>query len=435
MMTARFKTTALITIGCLTLSFGTAAVADEAPWRNIRLDSAGDWRLALSGELRERYETVSHPDFGLDASYDDVWLHRLTLETRLSYKERTTLFLQLGNWEATERRTGNPPTDRNSLDLAQVYMDVRLPWYDEVSVRGGRQEMSFGSSRLVSVRESPNVRRSFDGVSLTWKHSGYTASSFLVRPVELNEGAFDDRRDSTQLFGGFYLTSPELKPTSFDFYYLALERDEATFFAGGGHEVRHSLGARLFGQSTGWDWDWEAVGQVGSLGADNIRAWTVATDTGYTFEHLMWTPRVGLKADIASGDGDPRDGTLETFNALFPKVPYFSEAGLVYPANVMDLQPTLTLRPYDTVEVGLSWNVLWRQSSMDAFYQPPLVAINQTAGSGTYIGNQGQVSLQWTPTPAIELNAWLVHFDAGETINRAGGHDVTYGAVSISYKF
>ena len=31
------------------------------------------------------------------------------------------------------------------------------------TLRIGRQEMSYGSSRLVSVREGPNVRRSFDG--------------------------------------------------------------------------------------------------------------------------------------------------------------------------------------------------------------------------------------------------------------------------------
>ncbi|MCR2572501.1 alginate export family protein, partial [Salmonella enterica] len=81
----------------------------------------------------------------------------------------------------------------------------------------------------------------------------------------------------------------------------------------------------------------------------DIRAWTLATDTGLRWTELPLQPRLGLKADIASGDGNLHDGRLGTFNALFPKSAYFSEASLLAPANLMDVQPTLTLRLHDAV--------------------------------------------------------------------------------------
>lgn len=44
---------------------------------------------------------------------------------------------------------------------------ARLPG-EQLAVRVGRQELKLGSSRLASVRESPNVRRTFDGIRVSW---------------------------------------------------------------------------------------------------------------------------------------------------------------------------------------------------------------------------------------------------------------------------
>lgn len=128
-----------------------------------------------------------------------------------------------------------------------------------------------------------------------------------------------------------------------DVYYLGLQREDAAFQQGEADEGRHSFGTRLSGQPGGFDYNFEGVVQTGSFGDASILAWTIASDTGYTFKSVPMTPRVGLKADIASGDSNPRDDRLTTFNALFPKQPYFSEASLLAPANLIDIHPALTL--------------------------------------------------------------------------------------------
>ena len=68
-----------------------------------------------------------------------------------------------------------------------------------------------------------------------------------------------------------------------------------------------------------------------------------ARDSGYTFAQLPWTPRLGLKTDIASGDRHPGDGTLETFDPLYFKSGYFNDASLYRPSNLMDIHPTLPI--------------------------------------------------------------------------------------------
>lgn len=68
-------------------------------------------------------------------------------------------------------------------------------------------------------------------------------------------------------------------------------------------------------------------------------AWLIATDTGYTFRKNRFTPRVGLRANIASVDQNPDDNQLDTFNALFPAGNYFGEIGLLGQINFMNLYP------------------------------------------------------------------------------------------------
>jgi hypothetical protein len=57
-------------------------------------------------------------------------------------------------------------------------------------------------------------------------------------------------------------------------------REEASFDQGSAHEVRHTLGLRLWGHPGPWDYNAEVVYQLGTFGAGQIQAWTAASDTG-----------------------------------------------------------------------------------------------------------------------------------------------------------
>lgn len=48
---------------------------------------------------------------------------------------------------------------------------------------------------------------------------------------------------------------------------------------------------------------------MGTFRSDSIRAWSVSTETGFTFYRLRLHPRPLLRADVYSGDGNPADHT------------------------------------------------------------------------------------------------------------------------------
>jgi hypothetical protein len=306
-------------------------------------------------------------------------------------------------------------------------------------IRAGRQEMSFGSSRLVSVRESPNVRRAFDGVRVAWIDSpDMRIDAFVTRPVLPLNSVFDDKSDSGQAFWGVYGTTkvPVVTGLKLDLYYLGLDRANASFAQGIADEHRHTVGGRLFGKNDGFDWNVEAAYQFGWFGQANIQAWTVSADLGYTFAHLPFAPRLGLNADAISGDGNLKDGKRGTFNPLFPKLPYFSEANLTAPANLLDIQPNITLALTPKLKLNVGWNPLWKQSEADALYGPAITPVARTAGgTGRYLGQQVSATMEWKATDHLTLGGTYVAYSPGERIRQAGGTPGSFAAGWVSFAF
>ncbi len=144
---------------------------------------------------------------------------------------------------------------------------------------------------------------------------------------------------------------------SFDSYYLGLDRKSFTHNRGTATELRHTVGARLWRpqatEERALDFDYEGVWQFGSFGADGIRAWTFASDTGYSFPNVRLKPRISVKADISSGD-DPSSHSLGTFSPLFPIGDYFgvlADTG-AGPVNFIDLHPKLETKLPRSVSIS-----------------------------------------------------------------------------------
>jgi hypothetical protein len=430
-----FRATGWIVAGGITAALIT-------PWARAQADDHDtSWSLDLAGQLRERFESSQNPVFGLsEPAQNDVLLHRAALSGDLRRSDRFRALVEIVGGYASGWTGSPPPTQDDPLDVLQAFAQTSLPLSSgELVVRVGRQELTLGSSRLVSVRESPNIRRAFDGIRAAWGRSEDTrVDVFVLRPVFPENGLFDDRSSSEQRFWGAYATflPAALGGSTMDAYYLGLRREDAHFAQGQGRELRHSVGLRVFGERGGLDWNFEGVWQWGSFDTARIRAWTVSSDMGYTFSTVPFSPRVGLKTDAISGDRDPRDDTLGTFNPLFPKLPYFSEANLATPANLLDIQPSVTLSLTNRLNFSVSWNALWKFAKADAFYSPPLSAVEATSMTHqTDIGRQLIAALEWSASDKLSLAATYVTFDPGSVARQAGGSDGSFCTASIQLMF
>jgi hypothetical protein len=212
-------------------------------------------------------------------------------------------------------------------------------------LRLGQQELIYGTGRLVDNNEGVNVKSRFYGARVIAKTEKLRLEIFGVKPTELNTGTFDDHPAPQQTFWGAYGTVPLPlvdQHGQADLYYLGIDTTRATYQQGSGCEIRHSIGTRLFNHQPGapfepgFDYNWELVYQLGTFGKNYINAWTVATETGYTFP-VRLTPRLALRADVASGGQHPNGGTLNTFNPLFPRGAYFGPKLTMFgPYNLLD---------------------------------------------------------------------------------------------------
>jgi Alginate export len=411
---------------------------DLAPQEGLQTETA--WSLDLGGELRERFESANNPVFGLSTpTQNDYWLHRALLSGDLQYGDDFRARLELVSGLTSSWAGSPPPTQEDPLDILQAYVDKSWSVSKaQLAMRAGRQELSLGASRLVSLRESPNVRRSFDGVRFAWMPGQERSlKAFYVRPVIPDDSTFDDRSSSDQRFWGLYATWPvaAVEGLGMDAYYLGLDRADSEFSQGVARELRHTLGVRAFGERQGWDWNIEGAWQWGSFGESSIRAWTVSFDFGFEFADLPLSPRLGLKADAISGDEDPNDRELGTFNPLFPRLPYFSEANLATPANLLDLQPNLRLALTSRLSMSLSWNGLWKHEKADAFYAPPLMPVAGTAMTQSRdIGWQASSTVEWQVTERIELDATYVSFEPHSVIRQANGRAGSFLGAWIQLK-
>ena len=392
------------------------------PVKFIPLDGTNVY-VSFGGEARLKYERYDEPVLNQKpADKDGFLLQRYLLHADVQLGSHFREFGQLQSSLEDLRNGGPRPTDRDDLDLHQAFFDASTSWHeaDEMTLRAGRQEMAYGSQRLISVRESPNNRLAFDAVRVLTRFGEWRADVWLGQPVEIDTGVFDDQRIDETTFWGGYVTGPLpfIPGLNADFYYLGLSRENARFARGTADEVRHSLGARLFGKHGALDWNFEFVGQFGSFGNDDILAWTAASDTGWTFADVSAKPRAFLRADIASGDHG--GSSLGTFNPLFPRGAYFNEASLIGPQNLMDLQPGVDFMLTKSLKLTTSCDFVWRESLDDGVYGVALnLQVPPGASRARYVGTFPGASLAWQVGRHLNLTLNYVAYLFGNFVTES----------------
>jgi hypothetical protein len=420
--------------------FDDAAALESIKY--IPLDSAGDWYVSFGGELRQEYEFYDNRSLGASTHDDDggYLLQRYVLHADAHAAERLRFFGQLYAAPTAAEDLEPSRADADDLRLQQAFADVLLyARSSTLTLRAGRQELLYGSERLVSVREGLNVRRSFDAIRLIGNVGAWRVDGFLSRPVEVDPRALNDSGADGVTFWGVYATRAfdAMQVAACDVYYLGLRNEHAAFSQGADEEIRHTLGSRLFGTRGAWDYDLEAMLQIGTFGAGDIRAWSAAGAFGHTLESTPLRPRLGLKVSVISGDEDPDDADLGTFDALFPKGNYFGESVLIGPANLFNVHPSGRVELSRTVDLEAGWDLYWRYSEDDAIYGPAGTIVQAPNGSAErYVGSESSVLLNWRSSRELSLRVGYSRFFAGAFMNDAGtGTDLSYFSLTLAYRF
>jgi len=166
-----------------------------------RMHVGDNWMLSIGGEERVRF--VNDVNGRLTGGNNNFQLSRTRLYADLWYEDKVRVYVEGID---AERFNGNLPplaTDLNHGDLLNAFVDVKLAELDGAPVyaRAGRQEMYYGSQRLISALDWANDRRTFQGVKAFRHSEDFDADVFWVQPVLPNPTRFDSV-DDKQNFSG-----------------------------------------------------------------------------------------------------------------------------------------------------------------------------------------------------------------------------------------
>jgi hypothetical protein len=359
------------------------------PLKRVRVGD--NWLFVTGGDVRTRYESLYNAR--LTQQNDSYNLSRLRVYTDLWYRDTFRLYAEyLGAWSSGQE-IPRLPIDENKSELLNLFTDLKLadlggnPAY----VRIGRQELLFGSQRLISPLDWANTRRTFQGVRAFRQTEKWDFDMFWVQPVIPNPNTFDSV-DNNVNFAGAWGTYRPKKTQTIDAYYLFLDNTNVGSILDipRGQFTRHTFGGRYVGNVDNFLFDLEGAMQLGSQNGRDVVAGMATAGAGYNFKDRRWNPTVWAYYDYASG-GDPTSGTAHTFNQLFPFGHYYlGWLDVVGRQNIHDLNFHLYLYPTKWLTSWFQFHSFWLANSRDALYNAGgiPIRISPTGTAGSHVGEE-----------------------------------------------
>ncbi|WP_321908314.1 MULTISPECIES: alginate export family protein [unclassified Paraburkholderia] len=391
--------------------------------------------LSLGANLRERIESNNAPLFGIGSAQSDTYLiQRVEVHADARLAQHWQFFVQLEDARPFGKNSVTP-VDKNPLDVEQAFVTYTgALGGGTVKVRVGRQEMAFDLQRFISVRDGPNVRQAFDAVWADYEYQKWRFIAYATQPVQYRDATvFDDVSNRNLTFSGVRFERQSVGPGDLSGYWSRYNRSNARYLDASGAERRDVWDLRYTGTQGRFDWDAEGMLQSGTVGNSTIGAWAIGTIAGYKLD-MPWSPRIGLQVDAASGDRHPNDGRIGTFNPLFPNGYYFTLAGYTGYSNLIHVKPSITLKPTANLALLGALGFQWRETTGDAVYQQGSQVVPGTAGKGTlWTGMYVQLRADWTIAANLIGSIEAVHFQVGNTIRQAGGHNADYAGIELKY--
>jgi len=378
-----------------------------------------NWYLTLGGEIRLRPEGFRvRSAQGRPAILDNYLLHRYLFGADLHMGKRFRVFGEFQSGITNGKLASPRPTDKNLADIHQGFFEYKSASEGrrQVVIRAGRQELTVGSSRLIAASQGLNVKRSFDGFLAMYQRDSWTIEGAAARLVKLRPGFFDDPPDHEQTFWGAAVSRRSFpwKSSQVGLYYLGIDRRVSQYVQGLGPEQRHTVGGKLTGTQGSFDFNFDLIGQWGRFQNAGIRSWAISTTTGYRFRTWRFRPRLAVAANAASGDADPADNQLGSFNPLFPGNSYSGLVGLLGPTNLTDVTPSFQLSLRRNVLLIFESPSYFRTSTGDGVYSIDLRLLLSPAGKADrYVGTNPGVVVAWQATRHINLSGVISRFLSG----------------------
>src|SRR3989454_4419642 len=191
----------------------------------IPLTKDGSVWLSFGGQAREREEYFRQFLFGSSQpeQSDAYLLSRFRLSADLHVTPYVRIFAEGKSAFALDRdlQGGRTTAFVDEFDLLNGFADIVIPLGEQASatLRGGRQELIFGSQRLVGPGDFTQIPRTFDGGTASVRIADWIVTPFWTEPVVITEKyKFNESSSDHKLFGVFGSGPAYLLPVILDLY-------------------------------------------------------------------------------------------------------------------------------------------------------------------------------------------------------------------------
>ena len=197
-------------------------------FKRIHFGRNDDLLFSPGGEFRYRY--MSEDNSRLSGTGNDYNLLRARAYGDFWYQDLLRFygeFIYAGSYGQSLPPFAN---DVNRADILNMFVDLNLMNLDgnPLTFRVGRQELLYGSQRLISPVDWFNSPRTFDGLKGFWHSCSWDIDLFAVRPVAVNAAQLDGW-DDKQAFTGAWATYKPKPGTTWDIYLLNLTNSNQIF--------------------------------------------------------------------------------------------------------------------------------------------------------------------------------------------------------------
>lgn len=383
-------------------------------------------KISLGGELRLRHE--SQINYGaLTGGVDDDSFVLIRARPHLEARpvDHVRIFLQpqfsriFAQEESTIAGNGDAGNANNVFDLHQGYLDLDKIGNSRVSLRVGRQELSYGEERLVGAFGWSNIGRSFDAGKIRLGWESFWIDGFF---------AWNERGAGNEYLSGLYgswKAAPNLTEEAYLFY---LRDNDGDGVAGVTGLDLATIGDRVVGTFLDQKLDYgiEAALQLGKTQPNSHLAYAAHAAGGYTFQTKA-KPRVGIEYNFASGN-DPGTGRVERFNNLFPT--NHDKYGFIDFAswrNIHDASPSFRFKPFEGAQVETAYHLFLLPEPADGLFRATGAQLRAgAAGASTLAGHEVDLlgKYQWKKYLNVLVGYSL--FRGGQFFDDTGGNDTAH---------
>ncbi len=209
---------------------------------------------------------------------------------------------------------------RDVFDDRQAYLNLHVkPGGVPIQAIAGRQELKFGSERVIGISDWTNNSRTFDGFDLRLGEKN-RVDLFSTSVVAIHPTSLDKHGAGLTFHGAYGQITTWIPKVNLQPYVLLHDVRNVTSQQGvHGNQEETTFGLEANGKlPANFDYIFNASLQRGSYSNDSIHAGQSFGKVSYSANSLPWKPRLGGEYDYATGNSHRNPDRIGTYDQEYP---------------------------------------------------------------------------------------------------------------------